>query len=61
MSLPGSASPPPRQGWTLVVGPYFGLPYAEQTAQLTALCLELSARFGKAQLFFHSEQNDGEA
>lgn len=25
------------------------------------LCRELSAHFGKAQLFFHSEQNDGEA
>lgn len=25
------------------------------------LCRELSAQFGRAQLFFHSEQNDGEA
>ncbi|MET7987011.1 hypothetical protein [Streptomyces sp. NPDC005281] len=28
---------------------------------VTELCRELSAHFGKAQLFFHSEQNDGEA
>ncbi|WP_158012938.1 hypothetical protein [Streptomyces sp. Root369] len=52
---------PPIQGWTLVVGPYFGLPYRQQTVHVTNLCRELSAQFGKAQLFFHSEQNDGEA
>ncbi|MER6141001.1 hypothetical protein ABT174_13175 [Streptomyces sparsogenes] len=52
---------PPMQGWTLVVGPYFGLPFPQQTAHLTEVCRELSANFGKAQLFFHSEQNDGEA
>ncbi|MGI5443264.1 hypothetical protein ACQEV4_39780 [Streptomyces shenzhenensis] len=52
---------PPMQGWTLVVGPYFGLPYPQQTAHVTDRCRELSAHFGKAQLFFHSEQNDGEA
>ncbi|MEU2865791.1 hypothetical protein ACIQWL_48855 [Streptomyces mirabilis] len=52
---------PPIQGWTLVVGPYFGLPYPQQTVHVTDLCRELSAQFGKAQLFFHSEQNDGEA
>ncbi|MET7984403.1 hypothetical protein [Streptomyces sp. NPDC005281] len=52
---------PSIQGWTLVVGPYFGLPYAQQTMHVTELCRELSAHFGKAQLFFHSEQNDGEA
>jgi hypothetical protein len=52
---------PPMRGWTLVVGPYFGLPYPQQTVHVTDLCRELSAQFGKAQLFFHSEQNDGEA
>lgn len=52
---------PPMQGWTLVVGPYFGLPHTQQTAHVTNLCRDLSAVFGKAQLFFHSEQNDGEA
>lgn len=52
---------PPMLGWTLVVGPYFGLPYLQQTVHITDLCRELSAHFGKAQLFFHSEQNDGEA
>ncbi|MGW1667274.1 hypothetical protein [Streptomyces sp. NPDC002324] len=52
---------PPVQGWTLVVGPYFGLSYPQQTAHVTDLCRKLSAHFGKAQLFFHSEQNDGEA
>ncbi|MBY8343031.1 hypothetical protein LXH13_19905 [Streptomyces spinosirectus] len=52
---------PPMRGWTLVVGPYFGLSYPQQTAYVSELCRELSERFGKAQLFFHSEQNDGEA
>ncbi|MFI1768752.1 hypothetical protein ACH41H_42895 [Streptomyces sp. NPDC020800] len=52
---------PAVQGWTLVVGPYFGLPHPHRTAHVTDLCRELSARYGKAQLFFHSEQNDGEA
>jgi hypothetical protein len=52
---------PPMQGWTLVIGPYFGLSYPQQTAHVTDFCRELSADFGKAQLFFHSEQNDGEA
>ena len=51
----------PMRGWTLVVVPYFGLPYPQQTAHISELCRELSERFGKAQLFFHSEQNDGEA
>jgi hypothetical protein len=52
---------PPLQGWTLVVGPYFGLSYPQQTTHVTDLCRKLSVHFGKAQLFFHSEQNDGEA
>ncbi|WP_157968608.1 hypothetical protein [Streptomyces geranii] len=52
---------PTMQGWTLVVGPYFGLSYPQQTVHVTDLCRKLSAHFGKAQLFFHSEQNDGEA
>ncbi|MGW1211873.1 hypothetical protein ACWD5F_19835 [Streptomyces sp. NPDC002499] len=52
---------PPIRGWTLAIGPYFGLPYPQQTEHITDLCRELSVRFGKAQLFFHSEQNDGEA
>ncbi|MFB8245292.1 hypothetical protein ACFC5X_09610 [Streptomyces sp. NPDC055952] len=52
---------PSVRGWTLVIGPYFGLPYPQQTTHVTDLCLELSTHFGKAQLFFHSEQNDGEA
>ncbi|MEV0474370.1 hypothetical protein AB0I50_31215, partial [Streptomyces prunicolor] len=52
---------PPMRGWTLVVGPYFGLTYPQQTAHVSELCRELSVQFGKAQLFFHGEQNDGEA
>ncbi|MDG9719991.1 hypothetical protein [Streptomyces sp. DH24] len=52
---------PPMHGWTQAVGPYFGLPYPQRTAHVTDLCRELSTHFGKAQLFFHSEQNDGEA
>ncbi|MFJ4988430.1 hypothetical protein ACIP9H_32090 [Streptomyces sp. NPDC088732] len=52
---------PSVQGWTLVFGRYFGLPHLSQTAHVTDLCRKLSAHFGKAQLFFHSEQNDGEA
>jgi hypothetical protein len=45
----------------LVVGAWFGLPYESRTTHITELCREFSARFGKAQAYFHSEQNDGEA
>ncbi|MBE8478278.1 hypothetical protein [Streptomyces justiciae] len=44
-----------------MTGQYFALPYPEQMSQVTELCRDLSARFGKAQLFFHSEQNTGES
>lgn len=51
---------PSLQGWPLVVGRYFGLPHPQQTAQVTELCRELSARFGKAaQLFFHRVVGQG--
>lgn len=52
---------PAIDGWTLVVGAWFGLPYESRTTHITELCREFSARFGKAQAYFHSEQNDGEA
>jgi hypothetical protein len=52
---------PPIEGWTLVVGPWCGLPYLTRTAVVTNLCQQLSSEYGKAQAYFHSEQNDGEA
>jgi hypothetical protein len=52
---------PPIDGWTLAVGAWFGLPYQSRTAHVTQLCRQFSAQFGKAQAYFHSEQNDGEA
>jgi hypothetical protein len=47
--------------WTLAFGAWCGLPYLKNVAPVTALCADLSTRFGRAQAFFHSEQNDGEA
>ncbi|MBE1489637.1 hypothetical protein [Plantactinospora soyae] len=52
---------PPLDGWILVFGAWLGLPYLARTDRVTQLCEELSAQFGKAQAYFHSEQNDGEA
>jgi hypothetical protein len=52
---------PAIDGWTLVVGAWFGLPYLGRTTHITLLCREFSSRYGKAQAYFHSEQNDGEA
>ena len=52
---------PALEGWTLVVGAWCGLLYPKNVDPVTSRCKELSARFGKAQAFFHSEQNDGEA
>jgi hypothetical protein len=52
---------PPIEGWTLVVGPSCGLPYLTRTAVVTNPCQQLSSEYGKAQAYFHSEQNDGEA
>lgn len=52
---------PALDGWILVVGAWFGLPYLARTDPVTRWCEQLSARFGKAQAYFHSEQNDGEA
>jgi hypothetical protein len=52
---------PVMDRWTLVFGARYGLPYLENVAPVTNLCADLSTRFGRAQAFFHSEQNDGEA
>ena len=52
---------PVIHGWTLVIGAWCGLPYLKNVAPVTGLCVDLSARFGRAQAFFHSEQSDGEA
>jgi len=52
---------PAIEGWALVVGPWCGLLYRQNVAPVTNLCAKLSARFGKAQAYFHSEQSDGEA
>jgi hypothetical protein len=52
---------PAIDGWTLVIGAWCGLPYLARTATVTSLCQQLSSQYGKAQAYFHSEQNDGEA
>ncbi len=52
---------PAVEGWTLVVGAWCGLPYPTRTDVVTDLCRQLSSEFGRAQAYFHSEQNDGEA
>lgn len=52
---------PAIAGWTLVVGAWCGLPYLNRTEPTTDLCRALSADFGQAQAYFHSEQGDGAA
>ena len=52
---------PAVEGWTLVIGAWCGLPYRERTAPVTRLCQQLSSQYGKAQAYFDSEQNDGQA
>jgi hypothetical protein len=52
---------PAIDGWTLVIGAWCGLPYLTRTALVTSLCQQLSSKYGSAQAYFHSEQNDGEA
>ncbi|MGW5434655.1 hypothetical protein ACWET9_47385 [Streptomyces sp. NPDC004059] len=52
---------PAIDGWTLVIGAWCGLPYLTRTALVTNLCQQLSSKYGRAQAYFHSEQNDGEA
>lgn len=52
---------PALNGWVLVFGAWLGLPYLARADQIKQMCAELSARFGKAQAYFHCAQNDGEA
>jgi hypothetical protein len=52
---------PSLGGWVLVVGPWCGLPYLNRTADVTRICLELSARYGRAQAYFYGERLDGDA
>ena len=47
---------PAIEGWTLLVGPWCWLPWIERADPLTDLCMILSARFGKAQAYFHTQQ-----
>ncbi|MDR6319607.1 hypothetical protein [Actinoplanes couchii] len=51
---------PDLSGWTLVFGAWLGLPYLAATDRVTRHCEQLSARFGQAQAYFHSDY-DGEA
>ncbi|MFJ3235975.1 hypothetical protein [Streptomyces sp. NPDC086787] len=52
---------PAIEGWALIFGAWCGLPYLTRTDLVTDLCQQLSSEFGRAQAYFHSEQNDGEA
>jgi hypothetical protein len=52
---------PVIDGWTLLIGAWCGLPYRARTTPVTRLCQQLSSKYGKAQAYFHGEQNDGEA
>jgi hypothetical protein len=52
---------PAIDGWTLVVGAWCGLSNLTRTALVTNLCQQLSSEYGRAQAYFHGEQNDGEA
>lgn len=52
---------PPIEGWVLMVGPWWTLSDLARTTHVTDVCADLSARFGRAQVYFHGEQGDGEA
>ncbi|KOV35768.1 hypothetical protein ADK60_08690 [Streptomyces sp. XY431] len=52
---------PELAGWTLVVGSWCDPSSAEREAEVLEVCARLSAQFGRAQAYWHSEQNDGSA
>ena len=52
---------PPLDGWVLVIGPWCGLPYLDRKADVTRVCLELSALHGETHAYFYGERRDGDA
>ncbi|WP_369182020.1 HEAT repeat domain-containing protein [Streptomyces sp. Y1] len=52
---------PELDGWTLVVGAWCDPADEERAAEVLATCARLSARYGRAQAYWHSYQNDGSA
>ncbi|MEU9046349.1 MULTISPECIES: HEAT repeat domain-containing protein [unclassified Kitasatospora] len=52
---------PEPAGWTLVVGAWCDPSDAERAAEVLAACERLSARYGRAQAYWWSAQNDGSA
>ncbi|CAM5649274.1 hypothetical protein BOQ63_040380 [Streptomyces viridifaciens] len=52
---------PELAGWTLVAGAWCDPVDAERAADVLAACERLSARYGRAQAYWYSAQNDGSA
>ncbi|MFJ9453711.1 hypothetical protein ACIRST_01410 [Kitasatospora sp. NPDC101447] len=52
---------PELAGWTLVVGAWCDPSDAERADDVLAACERLSARYGRAQAYWWSAQNDGSA
>jgi hypothetical protein len=53
---------PAIAGWTLVVGPWCGMPYSlRRVYAITTACRRLSRHYGQAQAYFYGEQWDGNA
>jgi hypothetical protein len=52
---------PELAGWTLVVGSWCDPSSAERGADVLEVCARLSAQYGRAQAYWHSDQHDGSA
>ncbi|MFE6750690.1 HEAT repeat domain-containing protein [Kitasatospora purpeofusca] len=52
---------PELAGWTLVVGSWCDPSSPEREAEVLEACALLSARYGRAQAYWHSDQCDGSA
>ncbi|MET8627297.1 HEAT repeat domain-containing protein [Kitasatospora sp. NPDC004669] len=52
---------PELAGWTLVVGSWCDPSSAEREAEVLDACAQLSAQYGRAQAYWHSDQHDGSA
>lgn len=52
---------PELDGWTLVLGPWCDPHGLERREAVLSLCIDLSARYGRAQAYYYGGQGDGSA